>query len=300
MESRADIHVHTKYSGIARLGFLRFPESVVEPYDAVKKAQNLGLKVLAITDHNSIYGAIKAKEFGKEIGMQVVVGEEISTSDGEIIGLYLNEEIPPGLTAEETIDRIRDQDGIVMAPHPFSLHCPSLGEKIAFLDIDAIETINAGHIDGYANSIAAQKSESGKWAIVGGSDSHSISTIAHAYTTFEGETAEDLRKAIFSKTTAACGARMPLQVAISWSIGVVLASDFMILKSILGMIKEVDLHDPVIKKISLMTTGKKLLALVGSLIYLTPPVPYLCAITGEKLLKRLARKHEAENEYKLS
>jgi predicted metal-dependent phosphoesterase TrpH len=295
MESRADIHVHTKYSGIARLGFLRFPESVVEPQDAVRKARSVGLRVLCITDHNTIFGASKAQEYAKENDIDVVIGEEISTLDGEIIGLYLNEEIPPHLTVEETIDRIRSQDGIVIAPHPFSLHCPSLGEKIENLDIDAIETINAGHIDGYANSLATERSKSGKWAIVGGSDSHALGTIAYAYTTFEGENAEDLRRAILMKRTNASGVRMPLQKAISWSVGVVFASDVMILRSIFGMIKQVDLHDPVIKKISLMSTGKKMLALLGSIIYLTPPIPYLCAITGERFLKRLAKRHETEN-----
>jgi predicted metal-dependent phosphoesterase TrpH len=293
MQSRADIHVHTRYSGFGRLGFLRFPESVADPCDVVKNAQAMGLRVVCITDHNSIEGAVKAKECSKDYpDVDVVVGEEITTLDGELIGLYLTEEIPAGLPVQETIDRIRAQNGLVVAPHPFSLHCPSLGDKIDTLDIDAIEIINAGHVDGYANRKAQSYENHGRWAIVGGSDSHSLNTIAYAYTLFDGENAEDLRKAILEKRTTANGNRMPLEKGIAWSVDVVLASDVLILRSIFGLIREVDMHDPIMKKINVMGTGKKLVAFFGSLIYLTPPVPYLCGITGERFLKRLARIQE--------
>jgi predicted metal-dependent phosphoesterase TrpH len=293
MQSRADIHVHTKYSGLGRLGFLRFPESVADPCDIVKKAHSIGLKVICITDHNSIQGALRAKECAKNYpDVDVVVGEEITTIEGELIGLYLTEEIPAGLSAQETIDRIRAQGGLVIAPHPFSLHCPSLADRINHLDIDAIETINAGHIDGYANRKAQSHENHGKWATVGGSDAHSLNTIAYAYTTFDGENSEDLRKAILEKRTGANGNRMPLEKGIAWSVGVVLASDVLILRSIFGLIREVDMHDPIMDKINLMGTGKKLVAILGSLIYLTPPVPYLCGITSERFLRRLAELQE--------
>ncbi len=296
MQGRADVHVHTKYSGIGRLGFLRFPESVADPCDVARKAQSAGLNVVCITDHNTIFGALKAQEYAKaNLEIEVVVGEEITTAEGELIGLYLTKEIPPHLSAAETIRRIREQGGIVVAPHPFSLHCPSLADKIDLLDIDAIEVINAGHIDGYANQKAQEHGSPGHWATVGGSDSHSLNTIAYAYTVFNGRTAEDLRREILAKRTDGTGSRMPLQKVIAWSVGVVLASDVLILRSIFGLIREVDMHDPVMRKISLMGTGKKMLALLGSVIYLTPPIPYLCGITGERFLKRLARIHEAEN-----
>lgn len=289
MKARADIHVHTRYSGIGKLGFLRFPESVCDPRDVVKNAGALGLRVVCITDHNSIEGALKAKEFERDYGTEVVIGEEVSTSDGEVLGLYLNEHIPPGLTVEETIDLIRAQDGLVVAPHPFSLHCPSLGERVDMLDLDGLEVLNAGHIDGYANSKAAEWGESGRWALLGGSDSHAINTMAYAHTVFEGETAEDLRRAILRKETQAKGSRIPLGMGISWSIGIVLASDVLMLRSIFGLIREADMHDPIVSKISVMETGKKVMALIGSIAYFIPPVPFLCGLIGRQLLQRLAR-----------
>jgi predicted metal-dependent phosphoesterase TrpH len=118
------------------------------------------MDVVCITDHNSIAGARKAKALGKDLhGIEVVMGEEVSTADGEVIGLFLQEEIPAKLSAVETIERIRSQDGLVIAPHPFSLHCPCLGEQINTLDVDGIEVLNGGHIDNYANPAAERAAE---------------------------------------------------------------------------------------------------------------------------------------------
>lgn len=290
MNSRADTHVHTRYSGVGKLGPLRFPESISDPKDVVKKAHSMGFRVICITDHNSIEGALIAREYAKGFnGLEVVVGEEITTSDGEIIGLFLSEEIPPNMPVEETITRIRDQGGLVIAPHPFSLHCPALGEKIEYLDIDGIEILNAGHIDGYANNKASEWSQKDRWANLGGSDSHTLSTIGDAYTTFEGETEEDLRRSILEKKTEVKGGAWRLEKAIHWSIGVVITSDVLLLKSMLGLVREADMHDPIASKINVMRNGKKVLALIGSILYLVPPIPFLCGITGKRFLKRKAR-----------
>jgi predicted metal-dependent phosphoesterase TrpH len=290
MMSRADIHVHTRYSGLGSLGPLRFPESISDPKDVVKKAHSMGFRVICITDHNSIEGALIAREHAKLYNdIEVVIGEEVTTTDGEVIGLFLNEEIPPGLSIEETIRRIREQGGLVIAPHPFSLHCPALGSEIQELDIDGIEILNAGHIDGYANNKASEWSDKKRWADLGGSDSHTISTIGDAYTLFEGETAEDLRISILNKNTEVRGGAWRLEKAIHWSIGVVLTSDILLLKSMLGLIREADMHDPIVSKIRVMKTGKKIIALMGSILYLIPPIPFLCGITGRQFLKRRAR-----------
>jgi predicted metal-dependent phosphoesterase TrpH len=295
MMSRADIHIHTRYSGVGRLGPLRFPESISDPKDVVKKAHSMGFRVICITDHNSIEGALIAKEHARFYkDFEVVVGEEISSADGEVVGLFLSEEIPPGLSIDETMGNIRKQGGLVIAPHPFSLHCPALGSRINELDIDGIETLNAGHIDGYANNKASEWSDQGRWANLGGSDSHTLSTIGDAYTLFEGETAEDLRRSILRKNTEVRGGAWRLEKAIHWSIGVVLTSDVLLLKSMLGLIREADMQDPLVSKIKVMKTGKKVLALMGSILYLIPPIPFLCGITGRQFLKRRARIEQTE------
>lgn len=286
MPSRADLHVHTKYSGLARLGFLRFPESVNEPRDVVKQANSTGLQVVCITDHNTIHGGLKASETAKDFpGTEVVVGEEVSTSDGEIIGLFLNEDVPRGLSAAETIERIRSQGGLAIAPHPFSMHVPALGLKVDQLDLDALEILNAGHVDGYANKKAADHCRSGRWAKVAGSDSHALNTIGCAYTLFEGSGAEDLRREILAKRTDVGGEPMPMYKVVAWSMGVTLASDRLILRSFFGGLDDSDSFNPTLSKVKEISTGKKLLALIGSLIYFTPPVPFLVGMIGQRRVR---------------
>jgi len=294
VKGKADTHVHTMYSGVHRLGFLRFPESVAKPFDVVKSAKENGLDVVCITDHNNIQGALLAAEAAESIGgIEVVVGEEISSSDGEIIGLFLNKNIPAGLSAKETIRRIRDQGGLVIAPHPFSLHCPSLKDQIDKLDIDGIEVLNGGHIDDYSNSEAARVAETEKWARMGGSDSHCLKTIGSSYTEFEGRTAEDLRRSILEKTTSAGGDVIPLTNAIAWSVGVVVHSDILMLRSLMGIDKE-ETEDPILLKVRAMSTYQKIAALFGSIVYLTPPIPFLVGMTSKRLFRKWAANERAE------
>lgn len=273
------------------MGPLRFPESVSDPTDVIKKARAAGMNVLCITDHNTIAGAKKAREAAKSIdGIDVVMGEEVSTADGEILALFIEEEIPEGLSAEETIARIRSQGGLVIAPHPFSLHCPCLGERIEDLGVDGIEVLNGGHIDDYANPRAEKAAESGHFARMGGSDSHYLKTIGSAYTVFEGTTAEDLRREILAKRTSAGGKVIPLDKAIAWSVGVVLASDILILRSFVGLDRE-PTDDPILWRVQNMKMGQKIGALVGSFVYFLPPVPFLIGWASQRLLD-----HRADDE----
>ncbi len=286
MPSKADIHVHTKYSGLARLLFVRFPESISEPRDIVKQANRVGLGVVCVTDHNTIEGGVKAATFAKEFpGTEVVVGEEVGTRDGEVIGLFLNDDIPRDLSAEETIERIREQGGLAIAPHPFSMHVSALGLKVDALDLDGLEVLNAGHVDGFANKKAEKYSHSGKWARVGGSDSHVLNTIGCAYTAFEGSSAEDLRREIVAKRTDAAGQRQPMIKVIGWSMGVIAASDRVILRSLVGM-KETD-DNPAWEKVEYMRFDKKMLALAGSFVYFLPPLPFVAEIVGERRLRAM-------------
>ncbi|MBQ8373458.1 MAG: PHP domain-containing protein, partial [Candidatus Methanomethylophilaceae archaeon] len=152
---KADTHIHTEYSGFSYLGVMKFPESVTSPEQQVDKARKNGMDVLGITDHDETRGAFIGQAYAKRFDdIEVIVGEEVTTADGEVIGLFLNEKIPKGLPVEETIDIIRSQGGIVIAPHPFSFHVFGLKERIFELDIDGFETINGGHPDRYSNAFA--------------------------------------------------------------------------------------------------------------------------------------------------
>ena len=292
MRQKADLHVHTMYSGIGRLGKLRFPESIDRPEAVVDAARAKGLNVLCITDHNSIDGALVAKRYAEKYDdIEVVIGEEVSTKDGEILGLWLTERIPPMLSAEETMEEIRKQNGIAIAPHPFSFHVPALNNKALDLDLDGIEILNGGHVDKYSNRMASEvsKKHPGRWAETGSSDAHSVSTMGYAWTEFDGTGAEGLRQAILEKRTVPCGVPCPVDKWVAWSITVVFKAVKMILRSMFGLLKP-DPEDPLITSVLNISGHKKLPAVICASMYLFPPVPYLACIASNTWLNRRARK----------
>jgi predicted metal-dependent phosphoesterase TrpH len=144
---RIDLHVHTACS-----------EDCWVPLEAVIEAVlRSSVDSIAVTDHNEIDGAL---QLAAEAPFPVIVGEEIGSQQGEISGLFLSEWIPPSLSAQETIDRIKEQDGLVYVPHPLARDVPTaLGRKNleAIIDrVDIMEGFNA-RILRHADNIAAQE-----------------------------------------------------------------------------------------------------------------------------------------------
>jgi hypothetical protein len=131
-----DLHMHTDHSG-----------DCVTPVDVLlATARERGLGAIAVTDHNVIGGALAARAKAEEYGIKVIVGEEVKTAgQGEVIGLFISEQIPRGMTLEETIAEIRRQGGLVYVPHPFDrLHSVPDYEHLLRVvgDVDAIEVFN--------------------------------------------------------------------------------------------------------------------------------------------------------------
>jgi hypothetical protein len=283
---RADIHCHTHYSGYNRVGVVPFPESVTPPAAMVARAAKLGLDVLCVTDHNAIKGAHIARAYAKEAGMSldVVVGEEVSTSDGEVLGLFIGELIPRGLTASETVDRIHDQGGLAVAPHPFSYQCPSLGFKIDGLPLEGVETLNAGHRDKYVNKIADMLCAKGL-ARTGSSDAHTVKTLGNAYTIFEGGSSEELYKSIKNGRTRSGGSSNGLSDYIGWSVEVAHG----VSRQILTPVSERRSDDP-LERIHRMRRHNKAIALAGSAIYASTFLPLVAGVVGDNIARRKGRK----------
>ena len=273
----ADIHTHTRCSGFGKYSFLHFPESVTDPVKAVEAARRKKLDVLCITDHNTIQGAIIAKKHAE--GIDVVIGEEISSADGEILALFIQEKIKPMLDAPLTIDLIHDQGGVAVAAHPFSPQCHALGKKICHLKLDGVEVFNAYHRDAYSN-LMAQTFTPEKLARLGSSDAHSIDMIGNGYTIFEGRTSEELRKSILKRKTSFGGRKTPLSECMSWSREIAVGSIGMIYNSLKGE-KNQDILYLAIDK----TTKKtKVLGLIGAGLYIGLPLSYFFGISGEIIL----------------
>ena len=284
----ADLHCHTLFSGVDKFLGIPYPESVTPPEKMVETAVKKDFDVLCITDHDAIKGAYRAHRYAqnKKLGIDIVIGEEISTSDGEILGLFIQDFIPPGLTAEETIDQIRQQDGLVIAPHPYSYHCPSLGDKIKTLELDGVEILNGFHRDPYVNKLAEEYMDISV-SRVGGSDAHSARMLGTAYTQFEGSSSEDLYVSIKNKKTMPLGQPAYLRQCILWSMEI----PYAVIKTLIkpDEKEELDSENP-LKRVTKMKKRNKAIALFGCIVYISSPLPYILGILSEGVTRYRARK----------
>lgn len=293
---KADTHLHTQYSGFSKLGVMKFPESVISPEMQVDKGRKNGMDVIAITDHDETRAAFMAQEYAKRFDdIEVIAGEEVTTHDGEVIGLFLNERVPEDLPIEETIDIIRSQGGLVIAPHPFSYHVFGLKERILTLDIDGFETINGGHPDSYSNKFAKMVMDKypGRWAEISGSDAHSLYTSGYNWTEFEGTTAEDLRKSILNRTTKAAGVPAPVLGQVQWSIEVALGGSKLMYKALRKQLEPVE-DDHLIEKILSVNDLKKVTGIFAAYAYATPWMAGLATALSTAWLAKGARKMEKQ------
>ena len=288
MNSKVDTHVHTYFSGVSNYKVLRFPESITKPERQVECARKNGMNVLCITDHDAVKGAFEAQKYAKQYDdIDVVVGEEVTSADGEVLAYWLNELVPPGLPIEETLDLIHDQGGIAVAPHPYSFYVPCLKDRILDLDLEGIEVINGGHVDAFTNMRAQTvfKEHPGRWAPFSGSDAHSVYTTGYNWTEFEGSGEDDFRKAIVNKKTIACGKPAPPFTQVQWSIEVVMGAQKMLWDAFWGRI-EPDPDNPLITKMITISDVKKIGGIIGGFIYLMPPIPFLAEFAATTWLKR--------------
>jgi predicted metal-dependent phosphoesterase TrpH/glycosyltransferase involved in cell wall biosynthesis len=162
----ADLHMHTAWS----------PDCAVETVDLLDHAEASGLGAIAITDHSVFGGALEAMELAKDRDLIVIPGEEIKTDgQGEVIGLFLKEEIPRGLPFADTLAAIKDQGGLVYLPHPFDrMHtvpdATTLHRHLA--DVDVFEVYNARLLFEDHNDEALRFARKYNLVMGAGSDAH--------------------------------------------------------------------------------------------------------------------------------
>jgi len=215
MNSLADLHMHTTASD----GTMS-PQALVNEVLLLQAAMpEPKLRVVAVTDHDTLAGAFTAIDYLRcehaDADLEIVPGAEVTSADGHILALDVREEIPRGLSARETIEAIHARGGLAVAAHPFAWF-PFLkglkGIKLQIRDavvgplLDAVEVRNANptetlnnHLARWVNRRSLHRPE------VGGSDSHFQSAVARAFTIFPGRTAADLLAAVRAGTTRAGG-----------------------------------------------------------------------------------------------
>jgi predicted metal-dependent phosphoesterase TrpH len=174
-----DLHCHTSASF----------DSLADPVAVARAAASRGLTHLVVTDHDRIDGALRARDAAPD-GLTVLIGEEVKTADGDLICVFLERAVPPGLPAAETIAAARDQGGLVGIAHPFDRFRGSIGKeaRIASLAplVDWVETHNA-RIVGHGNEDAVAFAQSTGLPGVAVSDAHSVLEVGVAYTALDGD-----------------------------------------------------------------------------------------------------------------
>lgn len=198
----ADLHMHTIYSydGTASVSAV------------LKRAKQIGLDIVAITDHDEIKGSLRALELAHHYEIDVIPGVEVTTAEGDLLALNITENIGRGLSLIDTVLKVGERGGFCIAPHPMasgfgmkslsaraiiqSLHNPDVAKTLI-----GIETYNATAIDKVSNHHAHRLCKRLRLAKLGNSDAHIVEAIGLGTTEFPGHTVSDLIEAIRCRKT---------------------------------------------------------------------------------------------------
>jgi predicted metal-dependent phosphoesterase TrpH len=168
---KIELHCHTYYS----------KDSLLFPEQLLQQCSLKGIDRIAITDHNTVEGAFEAAALDPD---RVIIGEEIMTTEGELLGYYMNEIVPDGLSPIEAISHLREQGALISVSHPFDTMRPGSWKKEALLEIlglvDAIEVFNARTWTQAANNLAAELASSRGILGTAGSDAHTMRELGRA------------------------------------------------------------------------------------------------------------------------
>lgn len=202
-----DLHVHSEASFDGK-----------EPIELIlEQASDIGLDAVVITDHDEIEASKKACEKASEYGLVGITGVEVSTKNGHLLAIGVDERPEKKQSYSETIKEIRESGGVAVVPHPFQRSRHGV-RKRKIGDPDAIEIYNSWLITGYRNKRARKYAEKRQIPGVAASDAHSLSTIGRAYTeiSFEKEnvTERDVVRELRDGEHAIHGRRAPIHKSI--------------------------------------------------------------------------------------
>ncbi|RJP54158.1 MAG: PHP domain-containing protein [Anaerolineaceae bacterium] len=194
----ADLHIHSIYSH----------DATATVHAILKQAMDVGLDVIAITDHDEFRGSLEAQQIAPAYGVEVVPGAEVSTEDGHLVALYIKTLPPAGMSIVDTLLHIGRQGGIAIAPHPFNNLPNSLSMKAVLRALahprakdvlKGIETHNMGTqaFDKVARKISAYL----PLARIASSDAHIYWAVGAGRIEFAGKTARELRAALETNAT---------------------------------------------------------------------------------------------------
>jgi predicted metal-dependent phosphoesterase TrpH len=194
---RFDLHVHSNCS-----------DGRDEVRTILRAAVRRGLAGLSITDHDTLQGSLEALKIIREERLDLILipGAEVTTAEGHLLVLGVQELPPRGLSPEETSEMAREQGGITIVPHPYHPFRHAIGR---IPDCDAVEVYNSKHLFGIANARARRNAKKLDLPMVAGSDSHFAATVGLGVTEIEAADAEEAVEAIRAGQTRVVGKRTP-------------------------------------------------------------------------------------------
>ena len=215
--SKADLHIHTTYSF----------DGTASVREALESAVRAGLDVIAITDHDEVCGSLEARAISAEYGIQVIPGAEVSTNEGHLVVLFIEKNIPPGMSLIDTLIAVREMGGMAIAAHPDhpirnSISLQSIVKALehpqAREALNGIEVYNMNPTHSPFNQRSQKAAAKLPLAQIASSDAHIASMIGASVTHFEGSTVRDLRHAIQRRTTRPeqVNHENPLRVFFRW------------------------------------------------------------------------------------
>ncbi|GAB7017572.1 PHP domain-containing protein [Halostagnicola bangensis] len=209
-----ELHTHSSLSYDGR-----------DPVELIlEQAAAVGLDAIAITDHDEIDASLEAAKRAPEYGLVGIPGIEISSKAGHILGLGIDEAVPPGLSYESTLEAIRSQGGLAVVPHPFQESRHGVMARITreeLAEADAIEVYNSRLLTGRANRQAERFAESHGLPMTAGSDAHISEMVGQAVTRVDTEerAVDPVLTAIGEGRTSVEGKRTPWHISFRQAAG---------------------------------------------------------------------------------
>ncbi|WP_254862598.1 PHP domain-containing protein [Halovivax gelatinilyticus] len=209
-----ELHTHTSRSYDGR-----------DPVDLVlEQAQAVGLDAIAITDHDEIEASLEAVERAPSYDLLAIPGVEISSKAGHVLGIGIEEAVPPGLSFAETLNGIRERGGIAIVPHPFQESRHGVMARITRTELaaaDAIEVYNSRLLTGRSNRQARKFADSHGIPMTAGSDAHISEMVGQAVTHVHSEerSVEAIVEAIAAGQTTVDGKRTPWHISFRQAAG---------------------------------------------------------------------------------
>lgn len=190
----------------------------------LEQARAVGLDALAVTDHDELEASLRAAELAPDYGLVGIPGMEVTCEAGHVLALGIREAIPPGLSFSETLDRIREQGGLAVVPHPFQESRHGVLDKISKDELataDAIEVYNSRLLTGRSNRQAERFARRRGLPMTAGSDAHIAEMVGQAVTTVDADEASmgAILDAIREGRTTVEGERTPWRISFRQAAG---------------------------------------------------------------------------------